>query len=250
MEPGTGYRNLPVDEVVEVGRVRNYLHREGIMTVADIIRCLTGEKTVSRGSLTEITEKVIYESLYKLRNRPAKPDRGMRMFEHINGDYMELPIWELAIFVKDSRIIRKLVDKGYNTVGDLDGTFENDLESIVGQRPMEKLRALESTLTKPSESVLSLLWKDGIRSRRGTIIRKRAEGKSNHAIAKEEGVSHQRISSLAIGFFAGQESYLFIVEKKIEDGTDIDELFDETDKGIFLVWRAIRNARKLRRTLK
>ena len=55
-EPGSRYRDLLVDDVIEDGRARNFLLRGGIRTLSDLEKVLLGSKKISRGNLTERRE--------------------------------------------------------------------------------------------------------------------------------------------------------------------------------------------------
>ena len=249
--PGSRYRDLPVEDVVEDGRARNFLLRSNIMTLSDLEKVLLGNKKISRGTFTQRREEVVYDSLKKLGMTPKKEGYGRFMFTKLDDVYKDMSVWELSMFIKDYRIIRRLMEKGYRKIGDLGSFREGDLEEIVGKRFMEKFYQIEECFSAGPEAWLPDIWEDKLKTRPGQIVKMRTEGLNNTQVANEIGLSRQRIGQLLLRFYAGQERYLLIIENKIKEGAKIGSLLpDEQSQKIYLIWKKIKDMRHNKSLLK
>ena len=243
-EPGSRYRDLLVDDVIEDGRARNFLLRGGIRTLSDLEKVLLGSKKISRGNLTERREEAIFESLKKLGKTPKRETSGRFMFTKLDDDYKDISVWELSMFIKDYRIIRRLMEKGCRKIGDFSGLREGDLEELVGLRFIEKFYMIEEYFCSGPEVWLPNIWNENLSTRPGQIVKLRTEGLNNTQVAKELGLSRQRIGQLILRFYAGQERYLLIIEKKEKAGENIGSLLpDDRSQKIYLIWKKIKNMR-------
>lgn len=243
-EPGSRYRDLLVEDVIEDGRARNFLQRSGIMTLSDLEKVLLGNKKISRGTFTQRREEAVYDSLKKLGVTPKKEGYGRYMFTKLDDVYKDMSVWELSMFVRVYRVIRHLIEKGYRKIGDLGSLREGDIKEIVGYRFMEKFYRIEEYFCSGPEVWLPVIWEEKLKTRPGQIVKMRTEGLNNSQVASKIGLSRQRIGQLILRFYVGQESFLRIIEKKVEEGDDLGSLLpDEQSQKIYLIWKKIKDMR-------
>ena len=174
---------------------------------------------------------------------------GRLMFADTLPEYVDLPQRALSLLIKDRKPIRKLLDEGYKKVGNLRGISEATLEKIVGSGFMPRFYVIERNLGRKPENWLPEIWKEDIDSRRGQIVMKTVLGQPRNIIASEEGVSGERIRQMTEKFFLGQDPFLEIVDDKIMSSGEQEDILlrlfpDETDRGIFLVWKQLKRRKR------
>lgn len=216
-------RSPKIEDAIEDGTIRNYLLRNGIKTVDELIRASEDGSIRNLKGFTKNKEKKIREVLENLANldeRICDEEVSRPMFADMNDQYSELSIYALQLFTKRRKELEKLKDSGYTKIGSLNGIPESSLERIIGKNKMELFYELERKLSNKPEIIITSLWDQEIDTRNGMAAVKRSEGQTLKEIADLEGLSRERIRQMVLNFFAGQEPFLRTIEDKLEREED------------------------------
>lgn len=228
-QPQYRENNCRIEDVIYDSFVRNYLRRNGIGRLSELVKVLSDGSIQLFKGFTEYKENVIYESLEAYIRSPQKEfvSKDKTVLNEFSEIYKNLPIESLRLFLRDKRAIEKLQMNGFRKVGELVGIEETKLEYIIGQNSFNQFLAIEETLKNPPEIILTEIWEKRMNSRDADIVLKRAKGYSLNAIGREEGLTRERIRQIAGRFYDKQEPFLSLIKDKVNSSENKNQLLLE-----------------------
>lgn len=233
-------RHLRIEEVIEHNATRNYLRRNGIRTLEELVAALKEENV----HITPVKERIIYESLTRLKVRPKRTNTSYvrEMFTEMDVQYFDLPIDSLQLFTNRRKTIDKLKEQNYKRIGDLNGILESSLECIIGADKLDLYLDIEQKLKEKPETLITAIWDRDLETRNGKITEKRTEAMSLQEIGEKAGISRERVRQMIIKFFSWQDPFLQLIDERIKASENekvaIKQAFPETiHRRLFRVWK-------------
>ncbi len=248
-QPEFASKQLQVKEVIENGRIQDYLLYNNIKTLETLITILKDDSIHDLIGFSPNKEDKIYDALFRFVRRPKRTnlETVQPVFMSVDDDYLNLPIQALQLFTQKRKPIATLISLGYSRIGELRGMLESTLENLVGSCNVDLFIDIESSLSIKPELLISELWDKMINTRNGKITLERAKGKSLQRIGDKEGLTRERIRQVVQKFYYHQDPFLLIIQGKIKDSDNktavLKRLFPKTqDRCLYRLWEDLQDS--------